>query len=70
MKIFAFDSVENIVGQGENAGFQHFLLVPHCFQMDFSLGVIKSWDCVVKSYMAKDGFSFTESYRNEILEED
>ena len=30
--IFVFDSVENIVGKGENAGYQHFL---HCFQRAF-----------------------------------
>ena len=27
-----FDRVENIVGKGENAGYQHFLLFPPCFQ--------------------------------------
>ena len=27
-----FDGVENIVGKGENAGYQHFLLTPQCFQ--------------------------------------
>ena len=26
------DMVENIVGKGENAGYQHFLLLPQCFQ--------------------------------------
>ena len=26
MMIFLFDRVENIVGKGENAGYQHFLL--------------------------------------------
>ena len=25
--------VENIAGKGENAGYQHFLLFPQCFQM-------------------------------------
>ena len=29
--ISGFDSVENIVGKRENAGYQHFLLFP-CFQ--------------------------------------
>ena len=29
---FIFDRVENIVGKGENAGDQHFLLFPQCFQ--------------------------------------
>ena len=31
MLISLFDSVENIVGKGENAGYQHFLLFPQCF---------------------------------------
>ena len=26
------DWAENIVGKGENAGYQHFLLFPQCFQ--------------------------------------
>ena len=29
---FALGRVENIVEKGENAGFQHFLLFPQCFQ--------------------------------------
>ena len=29
---FFLDSVENIVGKGENAGYQHFLFFPQCFQ--------------------------------------
>ena len=33
--IFVFDTLENIVGKGENAGYQHFLLVPQCFQRVF-----------------------------------
>ena len=33
MMISLSDSVENIVGKGENAGYQHFLLFPQCFQM-------------------------------------
>ena len=28
----ALGTVENIVGKGENAGYQHFLLFPQCFQ--------------------------------------
>ena len=32
MMISFFDRVENIVGKGENAGYQHFLLFPQCFQ--------------------------------------
>ena len=33
-----FHSVENIVRKGENAGYQHFLLFPQCFQKAFYLG--------------------------------
>ena len=35
------DRVENIVGKGENAGYQHFLLFPQCFQKPFFLGLLK-----------------------------
>ena len=41
--------VENIVGKGENAGYQHFLLFPQCFQkasfQEASKGVIV-WEWV------------------------
>ena len=30
---FVFGRVENIVEKRENAGYQHFLLFPQCFQM-------------------------------------
>ena len=39
--------VENIVRKGENAGYQHFLLIPQCFQKFSFFRVIKSRDCVV-----------------------
>ena len=32
MVVFVFDRKENIVGKGENAGYQHFLLFPQSFQ--------------------------------------
>ena len=32
MMICVPDRVENIVGKGENAGYQHFLLLPQYFQ--------------------------------------
>ena len=35
--------IENIVGKGENAGKQHFLLFPQCFQTAFSLGTSCKW---------------------------
>ena len=57
MIISVFDRVENIVGKGENAGHQHFLLFPQCFEKasfpDMSKGVIM-WECV-KLYSVKSG---------------
>ena len=41
MIIFVFDRVENIVGKGENAGYQHFLLFPQGFQRAFCLESIR-----------------------------
>ena len=38
---FAMGRVENIVGKGENAGYQHFLLFPQCFQKASSSGSLK-----------------------------
>ena len=29
---FVLERVENSLGKGENAGYQHFLLFPECFQ--------------------------------------
>ena len=43
------DSVENIAGKGENAGYQHSLLFPLCFQKPFFFRVVNTQDCVVKS---------------------
>ena len=38
--ISVYDRVENIVGKGENAGYQHFLLFPQCFQkVSFSVSL-------------------------------
>ena len=42
---FALGRVENIVGKGENAVYQHFLLFPQCFQKASSLRSIKSGLC-------------------------
>ena len=38
---FALERVENIVGKGENAGNQHFLLFPQCFQKASIEGPLK-----------------------------
>ena len=42
-----FHRIENIVGKEENAGYQHFLLFPQCFQKAFFLQCVKSRHCVV-----------------------
>ena len=41
MKIFLFDKIENTMGKGENAGYQHFLLFSQCFPNPSSLRSIK-----------------------------
>ena len=38
---FLLIRVENIVGKGENAGYQHFLLFPQCFQQASISGSLK-----------------------------
>ena len=38
---FASGRVEKIVGKGENAGYQHFLLFPQCFLKVTFLGTLK-----------------------------
>ena len=46
---FVLGKVENIMGKGENAGHQHFVLFPQCFQNFLYNRVIKNRDCVVNS---------------------
>ena len=41
IKISVFERVENIVGKEENAGCQHFLLFPQCFQKSSLSGLLK-----------------------------
>ena len=48
LKTLVFHWVENIVGKGENGGYQHFLLFVR-FQKGFLLWGIKSW-CVIKDW--------------------
>ena len=38
---FIFERSENIVGKGENAGYQHFLLFPPCFQKVYLSRLLK-----------------------------
>ena len=40
MQLF-FDKVQNFVGKRQNAGYQHFLLFPQCFQTASSSGALK-----------------------------
>ena len=40
---FVLERVENIVGRGENAAFQHFLLVSQCFQKASYTRSLKVW---------------------------
>ena len=40
---FVFRIAENIVGKGENAGNQHFLPFPQCFQKAPVAGFLKFW---------------------------
>ena len=37
MMIYLFNWVENTVGKGENAGYQHFLFFPQCFQKTYTV---------------------------------
>ena len=46
---FLVGRVENIVGKGENAGYQHFLLFSTVFSKGFITRVVKGQDCVVKN---------------------
>ena len=40
---FVLGRVETIVEKGENAGYQHFLLFPQCFQKASSVGLCCKW---------------------------
>ena len=37
---FVLGRVENIAGKGEDAGYQHFLLFPQCFQKTLKVGTV------------------------------
>ena len=45
-----FDREENILGKGENAGYQHFLVFPKCSERLQSSGVVESGSSLVKEY--------------------
>ena len=58
MTISVFNKVENIVRKGENAGYQHFLLYPHCFPKASSFGIFKTQDRLVKDWTAMHNTAF------------
>ena len=45
---FVYGKIENIVGNGENAGNQHFLQTHNVLNSPSFGGLVKSWDVVVK----------------------
>ena len=57
MIISVFDRVENIVGKGENAVYQHFLLFPQCFEKAYFPDTLKGvivWEW--NNHPDKEGF--------------
>ena len=48
-----FRKVENILGKGENAGYQYFLFFPQCFQKASCSWVVKSRNCKVELKLSK-----------------
>ena len=59
---FVWGRVENIVGKGENAGYQHFLLFPQCF-LKFSFPRdVKSRDCLIKGEPLSRRFGMVHDY--------
>ena len=57
---FVLGWVENTLGKGENAGYQHFLLFPQCFQKPPSSGSLKLGLC---------GTEFTNMDQSSKIEE-
>ena len=45
---FVRGRVENIMGKGENAGYQHFLVFPSMFSKGISCREVESCDCMVQ----------------------
>ena len=48
MAISPYEGVENTVGKGENAGYQHFLLFQQCFPKPSSSGSLEVRNVVRK----------------------
>ena len=60
MMISVFDRVENIVGKGENAGYQHFILFPQCFSKPSFSGLLKLYGIMLRLLLSCCWRSFTE----------
>ena len=58
---FVSERSENILGKGENAGYQHFLLFPKCFQLPSSMGSLTVGFCGKKLRESRH----TQSVRDE-----
>ena len=68
MIISVFDRVENIVGRGENAKYQHFLLFPQCFEKaslpDTLKGVIM-WEWIKVLCKTRSDFLYSVDYKHQ-----
>ena len=59
---FLFDRVENIVGKGENAGYQHFLLFLQCLQKTAFTEPLKGLLCQMHHLLAEE-LSINSDYK-------
>ena len=66
---FDLGRVENIVGKGENAGNQHFLLFPQCFQKTSLSGSLKVGIRIVEltPFFPEDGSYFCASHCKAVV---
>ena len=62
MIISVFDSVENMVGKEENAGYQHFVLFPHCFEKA-SFPEASKGHCLGMGYMDEKNIMIVKNMR-------
>ena len=65
--IFVMEMVENTMGKGENAGYQHFLLFPILFSKGCFLRVVKSRDCGVSELILHHAISSLNVLQRESL---
>ena len=63
MMISFFLRVENAVGKGENAGYQHFILFPQCFPKPSSLESLKSGFCGKELKLFQFGIVWKRFYK-------